>query len=64
MEEHYYHMQLMKVLILCINLGADIDHKSSNGKTPLQVAKDGAWTHVEQLFLFSKLNANVSERIS
>ena len=51
------------IVQLCIHLGADLDHKDNFGKTPIDHARDGAWYHCEELLLFSKLNANVSDRV-
>ena len=51
------------IVQLCLNLGADIDHKDNLGKTPLDRAEIGAWYHCEELLLFRKLDANVSDRV-
>eukprot|EP01083_Nonionella_stella_P039706 108011_1 len=48
---------------LAINLGSDINYVDKNGKDALQHARDGAWTHIEQLLLFCKLNANIGQKI-
>eukprot|EP01083_Nonionella_stella_P177515 624244_1 len=48
---------------LCLNLGADIHKTDKKCKTALDHARAGAWTHVEQLLLFSKMNANIGNRI-
>ena len=51
------------IIELCINLGADVNYKNEKGNTAMDRAKAGAWTHVEQLLLFHKLNANVSDKV-
>eukprot|EP01083_Nonionella_stella_P182660 657754_1 len=48
---------------LAINLGSDINHVDKDGKDALQHARDGAWSHIEQLLLFCKLNANIGHKI-
>eukprot|EP01083_Nonionella_stella_P191098 707518_1 len=48
---------------LCLNLGADIHKTDKTNKTALMYARTGAWTHVEQLLLFSKMNANIGNQI-
>eukprot|EP01083_Nonionella_stella_P205966 749569_1 len=46
-----------------INLGSDVNHVDKKGKDALQHARDGAWSHIEQLLLFCKLNANIGHKI-
>ena len=48
---------------LCVNLGSDIDHENRFGNTAIDYARGSAWHHCEQLLLFSKLNANVSDDV-
>ena len=48
---------------LCVNLGANIDQKDRFGRTAIDWARFGAWHHCEQLLLFNKLNANVSDNV-
>eukprot|EP01083_Nonionella_stella_P301851 1037915_1 len=52
-----------EIVNLCLNLGADINHKDKEGHDALHWAQFGAWFHVEQLLLFNKMNANVGNRI-
>eukprot|EP01084_Bolivina_argentea_P136560 240502_1 len=51
------------IVQLCINLDADIDTISKSGQTALDLARQGAWTHIERLLLFSKMNANMGDSI-
>ena len=48
---------------LCINLGADIDAKNDVDMTALDFAQGISAYHCEQLLLFRKLNANVSDNV-
>eukprot|EP01083_Nonionella_stella_P105445 303300_1 len=48
---------------LAINLGSDVNHRDKQGKDALQHARDGAWSHIEQLLLFCKLNANIGQKV-
>ena len=51
------------ILQLCVNLGSQVDHKDRFGDTALDIARNQSWYHCEQLLLFSKLNANVSDHV-
>eukprot|EP01083_Nonionella_stella_P065960 173279_1 len=48
---------------LCLNLGSDINHKNNDGQQAIDLARDGAWYHIEQLCLFAKMNANLGDRV-
>eukprot|EP01083_Nonionella_stella_P110064 321828_1 len=48
---------------LCLNLGADLHKTDKKGRSVLDLARGGAWTHVEQLLLFSQMNANIGNQI-
>ena len=41
---------------LCLNLGANINHKDKGAKTAIDLAHDSGHYHIEQLLLFHKLN--------
>ena len=57
-RQHHYD-----IAQLCINLGANIDAKDQRGETAIDHARGSAAYHCEQLLLFSKLNANVSDDV-
>ena len=40
-----------------------MNYKNQKGRTAIDQAKSGAWTHIEQLLLFHKLNANLSDKV-
>eukprot|EP01083_Nonionella_stella_P074978 203547_1 len=48
---------------LCLNLGADLHKTDNEGQTALYWARWGAWTHIEELLLFSDMNANIGNQI-
>eukprot|EP01083_Nonionella_stella_P287946 980164_1 len=52
-----------QIVNLCLNLGADITHKDSKNHDAIYWAQQGAWSHVEQLLLFHKMDANVGNRV-
>ena len=39
---------------ICLNLNANIDDKDAHNKTPIHLAQQHKWTHIEQLLLFHK----------
>eukprot|EP01083_Nonionella_stella_P254101 873623_1 len=49
---------------LALNLGADIDHRDSDHRTALDHAKQQNQHHIIQLLTLSKMEANVSKRVS
>ena len=48
---------------LCLSLGADTDLKNQFGFAAIDYTKQSSAYHCEQLLLFSKLNANVSDNV-
>eukprot|EP01084_Bolivina_argentea_P261720 442415_1 len=52
-----------EIVQLCINLGANIDHIDNNGKTALINARESGYYQIEQLLLFSKMNATIGNKI-
>eukprot|EP01084_Bolivina_argentea_P186575 321570_1 len=47
------------IVQLCLNLGADIDHKNVRGHSSVDYARGEGYYHIEQLLLFSKMKANL-----
>eukprot|EP01083_Nonionella_stella_P073837 199931_1 len=51
------------IVNLCLNLGADLHHQDKNKETAIDLCRQGAYYHVEQLLLFASLNANSGNQI-
>eukprot|EP01083_Nonionella_stella_P056398 148527_1 len=52
-----------EIVNLCLNLGADVTRSDVNGHEAQFFAQAGAHVHIEQLLLFTKLNATLGNRI-
>eukprot|EP01083_Nonionella_stella_P039281 106840_1 len=52
-----------EIVQLCINLGADINHKNKIDQTALDSARGAGYYEIEQLLLFSKMNATIGNKI-
>eukprot|EP01084_Bolivina_argentea_P297068 511718_1 len=55
---------IYKIAQLCLNLGADINHKDSTNKTALDWAVEHTRPHVEQLLLFASTNAAIGSEVN
>eukprot|EP01083_Nonionella_stella_P078903 216190_1 len=51
------------IVQLCLNLGADIDHKNVRGHSSVDYARGEGYYHIEQLLLFSKMKANLGAKV-
>eukprot|EP01083_Nonionella_stella_P124980 377776_1 len=53
-----------EIVQLCLNLGADIDHKDNKQQTALIRSRNSGMFHIEQLLLFHHLGANIGNKIN
>eukprot|EP01084_Bolivina_argentea_P016679 31179_1 len=51
------------VVMMCLNLGADIDDIDRLGRKPEDCAREGGWHQIERLLIFERLGGNLGSQV-